>query len=87
MSNYNGTSTSLLKFMGRKEFKYGFEDARAGKAWRNPEELPPYGDAVYERARHFAAACPQIEKIKEGRRVTEAAYYAFAKSYEEGEIL
>lgn len=65
---------SIRKYMSRRMFMLGFSDKRQGLPFR---EFSINNDQyAYERGRLLAAANPDLEVLKIGRRVTEEAYNA-----------
>jgi hypothetical protein len=76
-------TASWLAIIGSHWFGRGFADARAARPFFSPEydKLQKANQWLYERGRLFAFARPQIERLKEGRRVLPRALLAAKASY------
>ncbi len=67
--------------MRSKYFILGFNDYRNSKPFREIVDRNKSFQFNYERGRHFAAACPEIDRVKDGKTITyealDACYSCF----------
>lgn len=96
MSNSARKRATFQSIIGCSEFRAGWDDFRAGRQmrddWRGRDRAFVAAQQwSYERGRMFAAWCKaeglDMVQLKAGRRVTDAAVFAFADAYRQKAIL
>ncbi len=73
--NFNSKQVSLRSCMRSKYFILGFNDYRQGKPFKEITDRNKNFQFNYERGRQFAAACPDVVKVKDGRTINSIAYH------------
>lgn len=72
--------TLMQKWLG-----HGFRDARAARPYRAAYEIASRREQLaYESGRLLATAAPGLDRIKDGRHVTDAAIAAVGANIEAG---
>lgn len=98
MNSNSNKSTKMQTYMGRLEFRLGYDDYISGKPMRDEDSwtgggygLHPLNQQLtYERGRHFAAWCKSIGHVgpfKRGRQIEAWAIDAMVQGKQDGAII
>ena len=91
-------TTKMQTYMGRLEFRLGYDDYISGKPMRDEDSWTGGGYGLhpinqqwtYERGRHFAAWCKSLGYVgpfKRGRQIEAWAIDAMAQGQQDGVII
>ena len=86
MGNSKKKKVRLATVMGSRPFQRGFNEVRRGEpfdpnAFAGEFVRALFAQPIYERGRQFAVCCPQVDRLKEGRHVTEQALSAYVHTF------